>query len=54
MALDYRAGRALELDAILGNIITQACRYGVAVPVLETLYTLISMRQREQQVGTGR
>lgn len=51
MALDYRAGRPLELDAILGNVIAQARQNSVPVPVLETLYTLIAMRQREQQAG---
>ncbi|MES1955896.1 2-dehydropantoate 2-reductase [Salinisphaera hydrothermalis EPR70] len=47
MALDYRAGRALEIDAILGNVVTKAERLGVAVPRLHTLQTLIRMRARE-------
>ncbi|WP_109995375.1 ketopantoate reductase family protein [Salinisphaera sp. LB1] len=47
MALDYRAGRALEVDAILGNVVARAEALGVAVPRLHTLRTLIAMRERE-------
>lgn len=47
MALDYRAGRALEIEAILGNVVAKAETLGVAVPRLHTLATLIAMRARE-------
>lgn len=51
MALDYRAGRALEIDAILGHVVDKAEQLGVAVPRLATLHTLIAMRAREHQNG---
>lgn len=47
MALDYRAGRALEIEAILGNVVARAEALGVAAPRLHTLRTLIAMRARE-------
>lgn len=47
MALDYRAGRALEIEAILGNVCDLAERYGVAVPRLSMLRTLIALKQAE-------
>ncbi len=50
MALDYRAGRALEIEAILGNVVARAEALGVAVPRLHTLRTLIAMRAREAAV----
>ncbi|WP_423822978.1 2-dehydropantoate 2-reductase [Salinisphaera sp. SPP-AMP-43] len=51
MALDYRAGRALEIDAILGNVVDKAEQLGVAVPRLATLRALIAMRDRENCSG---
>ena len=47
MALDYRAGRSLEIEAILGHVVARAEALGVAVPRLHTLRTLIAMRERE-------
>lgn len=46
MLQDLEAGRALELDAILGAVIELAHRSGIAVPALETLYGLADLRSR--------
>jgi 2-dehydropantoate 2-reductase len=46
MALDYLAGRAMEIDAILGNVVALAKRHGVAVPGLRTLAAILTMRER--------
>jgi 2-dehydropantoate 2-reductase len=50
MALDWLEGRPLELEAILGNVIREAKRYGVAVPRLETVYaaTRVLLENRAQ------
>ena len=47
MALDQRSGRALEIEAILGNVCALAERYEIAVPRLAMLHTLIAMKQAE-------
>lgn len=47
MALDYRAGRPLEVEAILGNVIARAQALAVAVPHLRTLAALLAMKMRE-------
>tara|TARA_A100001391_G_scaffold113172_2_gene76097 strand:+ start:1668 stop:2588 length:921 start_codon:yes stop_codon:yes gene_type:complete len=44
MALDYLNGRAIELDAILGNVVAIAQKHGVAVPRLETMLAALRMR----------
>src|SRR5699024_2026699 len=41
MAQDYLNGRAIELEAILGNVLTIARRHDVPVPHLETVYTAL-------------
>lgn len=46
MALDYLAGRAMEIDAILGNVVALAEYHGVAVPRLRTLAAALAMRER--------
>ncbi|ASK33600.1 2-dehydropantoate 2-reductase [Alcanivorax sp. N3-2A] len=46
MALDYVHGRAIELDAILGNVVAIAHRHQVPVPHLETV--LVTLRMREK------
>jgi 2-dehydropantoate 2-reductase len=38
MALDYENGRAVEIEAILGNVVRAARKSGVATPVLESIY----------------
>jgi 2-dehydropantoate 2-reductase len=46
MLQDLEAGRAPELDAILGAVIELAHRSGLAVPALETIYGLADLRSR--------
>ena len=41
MLQDYEAGRALEVEAILGNTLRAARRYGVDVPRIECCYALL-------------
>lgn len=38
MRLDFRNGRAIEVEAIYGNAMRHACRHGVETPILKTLY----------------
>lgn len=45
MALDYVHGRAMEIEAILGNVVSIAQRRGVEVPRLETMRAALAMRQ---------
>lgn len=51
MAQDYRAGRAMEIEAILGNTVRAARKHGVSTPILETLYALAKMIER--RIGTA-
>ena len=48
MALDFLAGRSLETEAILGNVVRAAARHDLAVPHLRTLYGLLRLRAAEQ------
>lgn len=45
MALDYLNGRAIELDAVIGNIVAIAQTHGIEVPRLSTVLTTLRMRQ---------
>jgi 2-dehydropantoate 2-reductase len=47
MALDYENGRAVEIEAILGNVVRAARKSGVATPVLESIYALAKMVERK-------
>ncbi len=38
---DKRAGRPLELEALVGEVVRRGQRHGVETPVLETLYRLL-------------
>lgn len=51
MALDYLAGRELELEAILGNVVAIAEQYQVPVPYLSVLWGVLQMRFAPSQVG---
>jgi 2-dehydropantoate 2-reductase len=51
MALDLEHGRALELEAILGNTVRAGLREGVAIPTLETLYALAKMIEATRVVA---
>lgn len=46
MALDYLAGRPMEIDAILGNVVAIAERLDVPVPRLQTMQVILRMRER--------
>ncbi|GAB3670994.1 ketopantoate reductase family protein [Salinisphaera aquimarina] len=46
MALDYLAGRPMEIEAILGNVVAMAQRLEVSVPRLETMQVTLAMRER--------
>ena len=43
MALDYENKRAMEIEAILGNVVQIARRLDVSAPTLEALYALARM-----------
>jgi 2-dehydropantoate 2-reductase len=45
MLLDYENGLPLETEAILGNAVRAANRFGVACPHLETVYALMKLRE---------
>lgn len=45
MALDYLNGRPMEVEAILGNVIRAAKEQDVAVPHLESVYSVTKMLQ---------
>jgi 2-dehydropantoate 2-reductase len=49
MGQDWLAGRPLEIEPILGNVVRIARRLGVAVPRLEALYALALMAQARGQ-----
>ena len=42
---DWTAGRGLELESIVGNVLRQARAVGVDVPRTQTLYALLKMAQ---------
>ena len=52
MGQDWLAGRALEIEPILGNVVRIARRLGVAVPRLEALYALALMAQAQERGQT--
>jgi 2-dehydropantoate 2-reductase len=49
MALDYKYGRPMEIEAILGNTVRVARKHGVSTPILETLYALTKMIERNMR-----
>ncbi len=50
MLQDFIAGREMEVEAILGNPVRLARRYGVSVPCMETCYALLqSVNFQKQQ-----
>lgn len=51
MALDWRAGRRMELEVILGNPIRIAREKGVEMPRLQSLYALLRMAQDRRDGG---
>ena len=53
MGQDWRAGRPLEIEPILGNVVRIARRLGVTVPRLEALYALVLMAQAQSRKSRG-
>jgi 2-dehydropantoate 2-reductase len=43
MAQDFASGRAMEIEAILGNVVREARKLSVATPTLDALYALAKM-----------
>jgi 2-dehydropantoate 2-reductase len=43
MALDYENGRAMEIEAILGNVVRAGRALNVAMPALESIYAIAKM-----------
>lgn len=41
MLLDFINRRPLEIDAIVGSVMRRARKYGVATPIMDTVYTLL-------------
>ena len=51
MLVDFKAGRPMEVEAILGDALRVAKRYGVSAPHMETLYSLLkSVDKQNQQI----
>ena len=46
MGQDQIAGRPMETEALLGNVVRTARKLGVAAPRLETLYALLKMAEQ--------
>jgi 2-dehydropantoate 2-reductase len=44
MLVDHESGRSMEIDAILGNAIAIAQKYGKTVPYLESLFSLMKLQ----------
>ncbi|MCG6167955.1 ketopantoate reductase family protein [Leptospira sanjuanensis] len=44
MLLDFEAGRPMELEAILGNAIRIGEKYGLEIPHIHTLYSLLKLK----------
>jgi 2-dehydropantoate 2-reductase len=49
MGQDWRAGRPMETEALLGNVVRIAAARGVATPRLEALYALMRMLEARGQ-----
>ena len=45
MLLDYENGHPMETEAILGNAVRAASRLGITCPHLESVYTLMKLRE---------
>lgn len=49
MLQDYEAGRPLEVEAILGNLVRIAARYQVPVPMASVCYALLDSMDRKNR-----
>lgn len=54
MLQDFEAGRALEVEAILGNTLRIARRHGVEVPRIESCYALLKSVDELNRLKRGR
>lgn len=45
MLVDYEAGRPMETEIILGNIVRAGQRKGCSTPLLDTLYAVMKLRE---------
>ena len=52
MVLDWKAGRPMEIDVILGNPLLIASRHNVEMPRLQTMYALLHSAAREHHFNT--
>lgn len=51
MALDHAAGRAMEVEPILGNVVRLARSHGIDTPALESMYALMRMVEERDKPG---
>ena len=54
MAMDWEAGKRLEIEVILGNPIRMARERGFEMPRLQSLYALVRMAQEVRERGAAR
>lgn len=54
MAMDWEAGKKLEIEVILGNPIRMARERGLEMPRLQSLYALVRMAQEVRERGAAR
>ncbi|KAL4399641.1 2-dehydropantoate 2-reductase [Malassezia pachydermatis] len=52
MVQDWEAGRALELDAIIGNAIRIGEKHGASMPRLQSMYALLRSAQEQREKHT--
>ncbi|MBF0350359.1 MAG: 2-dehydropantoate 2-reductase [SAR324 cluster bacterium] len=53
MLLDYEAGRPMEVEAILGNVVKIGRRHQLAIPHIQALYALLQLKDvhnRQQKI----
>ena len=53
MAQDFESHRAMEIEAILGNVVREARRLSVATPTLDALYALAKMVEGNELVSSA-
>lgn len=53
MGQDFLAGRAMETEALLGNVVRIGERHGIEAPRLGALYALLKMTEQRSAVSTA-
>jgi 2-dehydropantoate 2-reductase len=48
MLLDYEAGRAMEIEAVVGNAVRAGGRLGVSTPHLDALYGILTLLEQRK------